>query len=188
MPQQELRRSNQITQGNLPVRLQNYHVNGSDTAHKASQEESDPLTIKETLESRHALEWQKAMRDELEAIEANETWELVKLPHGRRAIGSKWVFKTKVDTENKTQRRKARLVAKGFSRKYGIDYNDVFAPVVRGATLRMLLSIAGKRNYIVKQYDVKTAFLNGTLEEEIYMKPPPGLPDEGKVYRLKKSL
>jgi Reverse transcriptase (RNA-dependent DNA polymerase) len=110
------------------------------------------------------------------------------LPHERKAIGSKWVFKTKIDEKNRTMRKKARLVAKGFSQKFGSDYNKIFAPVVRSPTFRMLLSVAGGRRYKVKQYDVKTAFLNRTLDEEIYMKQTPGSPSNSQVLRLKKSL
>jgi hypothetical protein len=85
-------------------------------------------------------------------------------------------------------RRKARLVAQGFSQKFGVNYDEVFAPVAKTTTLRLLLSIAGKRNYAVRQYDVKTAFLNGNLEEEVFMRQPPGITNDRRVLRLRKSI
>lgn len=148
----------------------------------------EPRTYSEAINSRDAGKWLDAIREELDSIEQNQTWTLVDLPIGKRAIGSKWVFKTKTDVNGIVIRRKARLVAQGFSQKYGVDYDEVFAPVVRSTTLRLLLSVAGAKNYHVKQYDIKSAFLNGKLDDEIYLKPPPGQDTHGKVYHLKKSL
>jgi hypothetical protein len=113
---------------------------------------------------------------------------LVDLPKGRKAVGSKWVFKKKKNQEGRILEYKARLVAQGFSQKYGTDYDEVFAPVTRSSTFRMLLSVSAKRNYIVKQFDIKSAFLNGELKEEIYLKQPPGFKTNDQVYKLKKSL
>jgi transposase InsO family protein len=150
---------------------------------------SEPKTFREAITSSHAEEWKYAMQEELTSIEDNNTWELCDLPQGRKAVGCKWVYKEKVDDGGKIVRRKARLVAKGFSQKYGVDYDEVFAPVARSATFRLMLSVAGARKLAVKQYDIKTAFLNGNLNEEIFMKPPPGRERaDKKVYRLKKSL
>lgn len=98
------------------------------------------------------------------------------------------MYKLKRDENGNISRYKARLVAQGFSQKFGEDYDEVFAPVARSATFRILMSIAGVNNYYVKQFDVKTAFLNGHIEEEIYMKQPPGFEKGTKVCRLKKSL
>lgn len=128
------------------------------------------------------------MEEELEAIERNDTWELTNLPEGARAIGSKWVYKLKRNQDGNIETFKARLVVQGFSQKFGIDYDEIFAPVARSTTMRLLLSIAGKRNYGVYHYDIKTAFLNGKLDQEIFLKPPLGIEHEGKVYKLKKSL
>lgn len=91
----------------------------------------------------------------------NGTWELTKLPQGRKAVGCKWTFKIKTGANGEITRYKARLVAQGFSQKYGEDY-EVFAPVVKQATIRTLLTIAGKEKMVVRHYDVKTAFLNRT--------------------------
>lgn len=107
---------------------------------------------------------------------------------GRKPIGSKWVFKVKYDENGTVTKYKARLVAKGFTQKYGVDYDEVFAPVARSTTLRVLLCVAGERDYFVKHFDVKTAFLNGDLKEEIYLKAPPGFKSGSKVFRLNKSL
>lgn len=128
------------------------------------------------------------MMEELESIEQNNTWEEVILPSHRKSVGSKWVFKTKYDNNGNVMRRKARLVAQGFTQKFGVDYDEVFAPVVRNESVKLLLSFAGTRHWQVYQYDFKTAFLNGNLSEEIYLRPPPGVTLNGKVYRLRKSL
>ena len=176
----QLRRSTRTTKGKVPERL-------TYKAHE-EQKDSEPKTFKQAMNSRNAMQWKCAMEEELEAINENKTWELSDLPMGRRAIGSRWVFKEKRDGNGRTVRYKARLVAQGFSQKYGVDYDEVFAPVARQTTMRLLLSIAGARKYHVMQYDIKSAFLNGKLEEEIYMKQPPGFQEGNKVYRLRKSL
>lgn len=131
------------------------------------------------------------MVEEIESIRANDTWDLVDLPSGRRPVGCKWVYKIKRDSNGKPIRYKARLVAQGFSQRYGVDYDEVFAPVVRQTTFRTLMAVAAKRGMTVTQYDVKTAFLHGDLEEEIFMRQPPGFEEQGlkeKVCKLKKSL
>ena len=178
-----LRRSTRSNFGNPPAYLENY------VTYKAD-ESRDPRNFKEAMESANKIEWKKAMELELETIEENNTWELTELPKGKQLVGSKWVFKTKHGSgENEGEvKHKARLVAQGFSQKFGVDYDEVFAPVARSVTFRLLLSIAGERNYKVQQYDVKSAFLNGILEEEIYLKPPPGSNVGNLVYRLRKSL
>lgn len=180
--EQTTRRSTRVNIGRAPDRY-------ACTAETTIQEE--PKTLKQAFASPHRVEWKKAMEEELGSIEANETWDLVELPAGRRAIGCKWVYKLKRNENGVIVRYKARLVAQGFSQQFGTDYDQVFAPVVRQTTFRTLLSVAAKRNMAVKQFDVKTAFLNGNLEEEIYMKQPPGYVVNGmesKVCRLKKSL
>lgn len=149
----------------------------------------EPRSYEEAMSSPNCDEWKKAINEEIKSIEENETWTLTELPPGRKSIGSKWVFKTKVDENGAITRYKARLVAQGFTQKFGVDYDEVFAPVARSTTLRVLLSVAGKRNYTVKHFDVKTAFLNGNLEEVIFMRQPPGLNKEkNKVFKLNKSL
>jgi hypothetical protein len=180
--QEAPRRSNRMNAGQHPRRLDDYVL------YEVKENEYEPRTYNEAVNCECSDEWIDAMKEEIKAINDNDTWELMNLPSDRKAIGSRWVFKTKYDEGGNILRRKARLVAQGFSQKYGVDYDEVFAPVVRGTTFRMLLSLAGKEKYEVSQYDIKTAFLNGTLEEEIYMKQPKGFEQGDKVYRLKKSL
>ncbi|CAI7735571.1 unnamed protein product [Closterium sp. NIES-53] len=149
----------------------------------------EPATLKEALESSDAEEWKKAMESELKSIEENGTWELVELPEGRKAITSKWLFKIKSDADGNIERYKSRLVAKGYQQKEKVDYKELFAPVVKPTTLRTLLAGAAIKGWVVKQMDVTTAFLNGVLEEEIFMAQPEGFDDgSGRVLRLKKAL
>lgn len=148
----------------------------------------EPNTFNQAMKSPFKDQWLQAMKDELSSIQSNDTWELVDLPEGRKSIGCKWVFKIKRDQANEIARFKARLVAQGFSQRFGVDYDEVFAPVARSTTLRILLSYAGKHNFLVKHFDVKTAFLNGHLDEAIYMRQPQGFQDGNRVLRLKKSL
>ena len=121
----------------------------------------------------------------------NNTWDLVELPEGKEAIGCKCVFKVKHNSEGEVERCKCRLVAKGYSQRYGVDFEETFAPVVRFSSIRTLLAFTVSNNMIVHQMDVVTAFLIGELQEYIYMQQSPGyeVPDRDKlVYRLKKSL
>jgi hypothetical protein len=135
--------------------------------------------------------WCAAMREELEALRKNQTWELTNLPNGKKAVGCKWVFTIKQNPEGKIERYKARLVARGYSQTYGIDYDETFAPVAKMNTVRILISCAANFGWPLHQLDVKNAFLHGDLQEEVYMEVPPGLASfgtKGKVCRLKKSL
>ncbi|CAI7788881.1 unnamed protein product [Closterium sp. NIES-53] len=149
----------------------------------------EPATLKEALESSDAEEWKKAMESELKSIEENGTWELVELPEGRKAITSKWLFKIKSDADGKIERDGSRLVAKGYQQKEKVHYKELFAPVVKLTTLRTLLAGATIKGWVVKQMDVTTAFLNGILEEEIFMAQPEGFDDgSGRVLKPKKAL
>lgn len=162
---QLLRRSTRANLGQPPQRYGDYVV------YSASESDNfEPKTYQEAISCTDKEKWLQAMQEELTSIDQNKTWELVDLPAGRQAIGSKWVFKIKKGSDGTPIRYKARLVAQGFSQKYGIDYDEVFAPVVRSSTFKIFMSVAGTRNLRVKHYDVKTAFLNGDLKEEIYMK------------------
>ncbi|CAI7839323.1 unnamed protein product [Closterium sp. NIES-53] len=149
----------------------------------------EPATLKEALESSDAEEWKKAMESELKSIEESGTWELVELSEGRNAITSKWLFKIKSDADGKIERYKTRLVAKGYQQKEKVEYKELFAPVVKPTTLRTLLAGAAIKGWVVKQMDVTTAFLNGILEEEIFMAQSEGFDDgSGRVLKLKKAL
>lgn len=141
----------------------------------------EPQTFEEAMNGPDAENWSMAMKEELESLEANETWNLEPVPRNKMAIGCKWVYKIKRDKNGMPQRYKARLVAQGFSQQYGIDYAEVFTPVVKHITFRALLSIAGEKNLILKHWDAKTAFLNGDLKEVIYLKQPPGFENKKKI-------
>lgn len=181
-PAEELRRSTRSNFGVPPSRFNNY------IQAIQQSEEKEPKSYEETMKSKENGQWKAAMQEELKSIQQNDTWDLVDLPKGRKAIGSKWVFKKKCDAAGKVTRYKARLVAQGFNQKFGVDYDEVFAPVARQTTFRILMSVSGAREYIVKHYDVKTAFLNGKISEDIYMKQPPGFKIGDKVCKLKKGL
>jgi histone deacetylase 1/2 len=125
------------------------------------------------------------------ALMRNKTWHLVPPEKGRNLIDSKWVYKIKRKSDGSLDRYKARLVAKGFKQRYGIDYEDTFSPVVKPATIRIVLSIAVSRGWSLRQLDVQNAFLHGVPEEEVYMKQPPGYEDQSLpnyVCKLDKAL
>ena len=109
--------------------------------------------------------WCDAMDAEYQALLKNQTWHLVPRPKGKNIIGCKWVYKVKRKSDGTIDRYKARLVAKGFKQRYGIDYEDTFSPVVKAATIRLILSIAVSRGWTLRQLDVQNAFLHGVLEE-----------------------
>jgi hypothetical protein len=135
--------------------------------------------------------WKQAMREELTSIEENRTWEVCDLPTGHRPIGLKWVYKIKKNPAGEVVKHKARLVAKGYVQRQGIDFEEVFAPVARVESVRLLIAMAAQFGWKIHQMDVKSAFLNGELIEEVYVGQPPGFEIEGKsskVLKLKKAL
>ena len=135
--------------------------------------------------------WQDAMKAELDMIEKNNTWELVDRPTSKPVIGVKWVYKIKQNLDGTISKYKARLVAKGYAQKPGIDYNETFAPVARLDTIRTIIALASKKNWKLFQLDVKSAFLNGMLDEEVFVEQPEGFIVQGaghKVYKLIKAL
>ena len=151
----------------------------------------DPNTYEYALSTPDGPWWELAMEDEMMCLNDNGTWVLVDLPKDRMPIKCKWVFLTKRDTEGDEIRLRARLVAKGFSQTEGIDYDETFAPVARLDSLCMLLAIAAHFDLEVHHIDIKSAYLNGNLDEEIYMEQPKGFVVKGKenqVCLLKKAL
>ncbi|KAL0396441.1 UNVERIFIED_CONTAM: Retrovirus-related Pol polyprotein from transposon TNT 1-94 [Sesamum calycinum] len=135
--------------------------------------------------------WVQAMEEEIKMIEKNNTWELADRPKDKEVIGVKWIYKTKLNADGSIQKHKARLVAKGYSQLPGIDYTETFAPVARLDTIRALIAIAANKKWKIYQMDVKSAFLNGYIDEEIYVEQPQGFIAKGseeKVLRLKKAL
>jgi hypothetical protein len=137
------------------------------------------------------------MEAEFQVLIKNKTWHLVPCPRHKNVIGAKWVFKIKRKVDGTIDRYKARLVAKGYRQQYGIDYEDTFSPVVKAATIRLILSLAVSQGWHLRQLDVQNAFLHGILEEEVYMEQPLGFEDKSKprymckldkaLYRLKQA-
>lgn len=131
----------------------------------------EPINYGQAVKERN---WRDAMKREIEAVEKNGTWKLTELPPGHNVIGLKWVYKIKRDANGKIQKYKARIVAEGYVQKHGIDYEEIFAPVTRLETVRLLLALAAKHSWEVHHLDVKTAFLNGDIQEEVYVSQPEG--------------
>ena len=124
------------------------------------------------MQSTDVLLWKEAIDDEMDSLIQNHTWELVDVPEGARPISCKWIFKKKLRPDGTIEKYKARLVAKGFSQKEGIDFFDIYAPVCRITTIRVLIAWAVIKRFVIHQMDVKIVFLNGNLTEEIYMEKP----------------
>lgn len=142
-------------------------------------------------EAASSKEWIDAMESEIDSIVRNKTWELVEKPIGVKTIGLKWIFKLKKKADGSVNKHKARLVAKGYVQQKGVDFEDAFAPVARIETIRLLIAFAATRGWEIHHLDVKTAFLNGDLNEEVYVNQPEGFEKKGKenrVYRLYKAL
>ena len=152
----------------------------------------EPKTVAEAMRSKYWIYWKKAMKEEIDSLAKNNTWLVVDKPGRKKIVGCKWIFKYKEGIPGvEPPRFKARLVAKGFTQIEGIDYNEIFSPVVKHVSIRLLLSMVVNCDMELEQLDVKTTFLHGTLDEEIYMSQPEGFirkGDESKVCLLKKSL
>jgi IS30 family transposase len=147
-----------------------------------------PNNIQEALQK---PEWAAAVTEEVQALVRNGTWEITVIPEGKKAVGCKWIFSIKHNADGSINRYKARLVAKEFTQSYGVDYEETFAPVAKLNSVRVLLSLEANLDWPLHQLDIKNAFLNGELEEEVYMQIPSGLESPGTanmVCRLRKSL
>ncbi|XP_075080193.1 uncharacterized protein LOC142165730 [Nicotiana tabacum] len=151
----------------------------------------DPISFSQAIESNESDKWIDAMKEELKFIEYNKVWDLVELPKSSKRIGCRWVFKTKRDSNGNIERYKARLVSKGYTQKGGIDYKETFSPVSKKDSLRIIMTLVTHYNLELHQMDVKTAFLNENLEEEVYMDQLEGFETKGNgqvVCKLKKSI
>ncbi|CAA0839680.1 cysteine-rich RLK (RECEPTOR-like protein kinase) 8 [Striga hermonthica] len=181
---------------NKPAWMKDYICDIGETGSMSSQNEEFFANLAADQEpfSYHQAKtdkkWVEAMNNELKALELNGTWKLCYLPTGKKAIGSKWVFKVKRKANGEVDRYKARLVAKGYSQTEGVDYFEVFSPVAKMVTVRAFIAMVAMRGWKLWQLDVNNAFLHGYLSEEVYMKPPQGYTKakEGQVCHLVKSL
>jgi hypothetical protein len=148
----------------------------------------EPTSLNQALSNK---DWVATMDKEHEALLKNNTWHLVPRPKDKNIVGCKWVYKVKHKADGTVERYKAQLVAKGFKQQYGIDYEESFSPVVKAATIRLILSIAVSKGWSLRQLDVQNAFLHGILEEDVYMQQPPGYVDKihpTYVCKLDKAL
>ena len=148
----------------------------------------DPQTLEEVRARPDAELWERSVNDELASLLSKEVYEVTELPKGIKALPVRWVFKVKRNEKGQVDKYKTRLVAKGFLQKFGENYIDVFAPTSNLTTVRLMLAYAAMHKLDVQQIDVKTAFLNGELNEEVYIKCPPGFEEDGKVWKLKKAI
>ena len=173
---------------NLPQR---FHPDGCLIADSLTIEVDEPKSVSEALSSEHSTQWREALNSEYQSLIDNGAWELVPPPEGKNIVGSKWVLKVKRDANGNLDRFKARLVAQGYSQTRGVDYDEVFSPVARYSAIRSLLAQANANDWEIHQMDVKTAFLNGSIDSEIYMSQLEGFVDTDHpnfVCKLKKSI
>ncbi|KAL9250771.1 Retrovirus-related Pol polyprotein from transposon TNT 1-94-like protein [Drosera capensis] len=153
--------------------------------------EDDPINFRQAMESSKSQKWIDAMNDEIKSMSDNDVWELVSLPEGVKPIGCKWIFKTKKDLEGNIMRFKARLVAKGYTQKEGIDFKETFSSVSLKDSFRIIMALVAHFDLELHQMDVKTAFLNGDIEETIYMQQQKNFVSgdpKKMVWKLKKSI
>ena len=153
--------------------------------------DNDLENFSEAVNSINSDKWLESMKDEIESINKNNIWELTDLPKDRKAIGCKWVLRRKFKVDGSLERYKARLVAKGYTQQPGADFVDTYSPVAKFTSVRIIMSIVARMNLELHQLDVKIAFLNGELKEDIFMIQSEGFQIKGheeKVYKLRKSL
>ena len=153
--------------------------------------DNEPISYQEAMASPDSEKWLEAMKSEMQSMYENQVWSLIDTSEGLKTIGCKWVFKKKTDMDGNVHTYKARLVAKGYRQTQGVDYDETFSPVAMLKSIRILIAIAAYYDYEIWQMDVKTAFLNGNLLEDVYMTQPEGFVDPknaGKVCKLQKSI
>ncbi|KAD2393217.1 hypothetical protein E3N88_40194 [Mikania micrantha] len=180
---QNIRRSGRIS---VPPERYGFFMDGCYVV-----DSDEPTTYRDAMSKPDFDKWQEAMNIEMQSMYDNQVWELVTPPLKSKVVGSKWVFKKKTDMHGNLDTYKARLVAKGFTQTQGVDYDETFSPVAMLKSIRILFAIAAYYDYEIWQMDVKTAFLNGYLEEDVHMEQPEGFVDPkhpNKVCKLKKSI
>ena len=153
--------------------------------------EDDPINFHHAIKSYNSQKWIDAMNEEMKSMKTNDVWDLVSLPEGAKPIGCKWIFKTKRDSKGNIERYKARLVAKGFTQKEGMDYNETFSPVSSKDSFRIIMALVAHFDLELHQMDVNIAFLNGDIDETIYMVQPENFvsgDSKNMVCKLKKSI
>jgi hypothetical protein len=156
-----------------------------------STNDDEPSLYQEDVEGSNSEKWKEVMKDEMNALAKNVTWDLVELPRNMKTVGCKWVYKLKKGVDDNVDRYKARLVAKGYSQKEGIEFHDIFSPVVKIVSIQIVLALVASLDLELEHLYVKTMFLHGDLDEEIYMEQPEGFIQNLNnkfICRLKKSL
>lgn len=159
-----------------------------DTSNFVMFARNDPICFEK---AQREVKWRTTMDAEIEAIKKNDAWELIELLVGAKKVNVKWVYKTKFNENGDVDKYKARLVAKGYTQKYGIYYTEVFALVARLETIQLVISIATQKKWKILQLDLKSTFLHGELNKEVFIEQPPDYQQKGaeqKVYKLKKAL
>jgi hypothetical protein len=144
--------------------------------------EGDPTSFEEAMRSAHSSKWLEAMKDEMRSMSNNRVWDLEEIPKGAKIVGCKWVYMTKCDSKGNIERFKARFVAKGFMQREDIDYTKTFFPVSCRDSLRIIMALVAHYDLELNQMDVKTAFLNGDLLENVYMAQPKSFAIKGKEH------
>jgi len=151
----------------------------------------DLTSLNETKLSVHSSKWSNAMKDELKSMKDNDVWDLVELPKRKKPIGCKWVFKTKRDLKGNVEKYKEHLIAKGFTQREGIDYKMIFSSVFMKDSFRNFMTLVAHFDLELHQMDVKTAFLNGDIEEEMYIVQQDSFEAKGSqhlICKLKESI
>jgi hypothetical protein len=162
-----------------PSYLDDYYVFMGEVHSKTCSLEEEPKSFKHAMSCPESKLWMEAMREELDSMERNKVWELVDLPSNRKPIGSKWIFKRKLNASGDIEKYKARLVAKGYTQREGIDFVETFSHVAKFTSIRILGALTAYFDLDLHLMDVKMAFLNGHLDEEIYMLQPDGFIEKG---------
>ncbi|GJU16609.1 retrotransposon protein, putative, ty1-copia subclass, partial [Tanacetum coccineum] len=168
-----------------------FHIEEDKISDSTLSELDEPANYKEAMASPKAAKWKEAMKSEIQSMYDNQVWNLVDTTPGLKTVGCKWIFKKKTDMDGKVHTYKARLVAKGYTQTHGIDYEETFSPVAKIKSIRIMLAIAAFHDYEIWQMDVKTAFLNGKLTEDVFMAQPEGFENAKypkRVCKLQKAI